>query len=172
MGKELSLHNVGLVFGGGMCGMMGAVAKTTLENGGTIFPISTPVVWEIETKKNIANAGKEDVFDYSEYAKPVMAENITERKKMIRDIGDACCVLPGSLGTFDELFETLCLMFIGEYRKPVVILDIENYWQGMKMQLDTAVNHKFGKPYIKDLAAFVPKVADIIPKTNELASKN
>lgn len=168
LGQELAKANVELVFGGGMCGLMGAAARGVIENGGKIIPVSTPVVWDIEIGKT-TGAKPEDVFDYRSVVAPIMAENITLRKKMMRDLSDAVCVLPGSLGTFDEFFETLCLLFIKEISHPIVILDIDNYWQGAKLLLDTAIDKGFGKPYINDLVNFVASPKEVLPRIFEIS---
>lgn len=168
----LADNGVLLVFGGGRFGIMGAVAKGVLQNGGTIIPVSTESVWELETNQMHNVGAKDEVFDYTEKVKPIMAEDIVERKRILRDMGDACCAFPGSIGTFDELCEVLCLAYLKEYNKPCVIFDIDNYWRGLKQLFDDAISHRFALPGIKNLYSFVDDVHDILPAAERYAKSD
>lgn len=163
LGKILANAGVALVFGGGRFGTMGTVAKAVLQNGGTIIPVSTEIVWELESNQMFENEFTGKVFDYTDKVQPIMAPDIVERKRIMRDMGDACFILPGSLGTFDELFEVLCLAYLKEYNKPCIILDTDNYWQGLKQLCDKAIENKFARPMIKSLFTFVDSVDDMLP---------
>ncbi len=143
--------------------MMGAVAKSVVENGGNIIPVSTAAVWEMESSKKFENDLTGKIFDYTDKVVPIMAEDMSERKKMMREMGDACFVLPGSIGTFDELFEVLCLAYLKEYNKPCVILDVDNYWRGFKDLCETAIADKFALPMIRGLCTFVGSVEEMLP---------
>jgi uncharacterized protein (TIGR00730 family) len=163
LGKILANAGVALVFGGGRFGTMGTVAKAVLQNGGTIIPVSTESVWELESNQMFESEFTGKVFDYTDKVQPIMAPDIVERKRIMRDMGDACFILPGSLGTFDELFEVLCLAYLKEYNKPCIILDTDNYWQGLKQLCDKAIESKFARPMIKSLFTFVDSVDDMLP---------
>ena len=163
LGGILASNGVSLVFGGGRFGTMGTVAKAVLQGGGTIVPVTTESVWELESDQMFETEFTGKIFDYTDKVRPIMAADMAERKKIMRDMGDATFVLPGSLGTFDELFETLCLAYLKEYNKPCILLDINNYWRGFKQLCEDAVETKFAYPMIKDLFTVVDSVENMLP---------
>jgi len=167
LGEILAENNISLVFGGGRFGTMGTVAKAVLQGGGTIIPVSTESVWKLESNQMFETEFTGKVFDYTDKVQPIMASDMSERKKIMRDMGDACFVLPGSLGTFDEMCEIFCLAYLKEYNKPCILLNTNDYWRGFRQLCDDAIRNKFAYPMITDLFTFVDSVEDMLPAAQD-----
>ena len=94
LGKWLAMNDIELVYGGGNKGIMGAVANACLENGGKVIGIIPKLLLEWEAQHN----GLTEL---------IITEDMHDRKKLLYEKGDAAMVLPGGIGTLDELFEML-----------------------------------------------------------------
>jgi uncharacterized protein (TIGR00730 family) len=123
-------NRFGIVYGGGSIGLMGQVAKTTLELNGDIIGVIPQFMMDVEW-------GNPDVTDMR------ITETMAERKRLLIDLADAIIVLPGSTGTMDELFDALSDKKLGLLWKPIVILNTNGFYNGLKNQLQTMVDYKF-----------------------------
>lgn len=132
LGKKMADRNIGLVFGGGRNGMMGAVARGVAENGGNILGIS-PKFFE-ENNAEISFLG------CSEF---IHTETMRERKKLLDESSDAFIVTPGGIGTFDEFFEILTLKQLGRHNKAIVILNTAGYFDNMRKMMEYSIEKKF-----------------------------
>lgn len=120
----LVAHGIGLVYGGGSVGLMGAVADAMLAAGGEVIGVIPRHLFERE----IAHHG----VDLR------IVESMHERKTLMYDLSDAFIALPGGLGTFEELFETLTWSQLGLHAKPVGLLDVDGYFRSLVDFLDHA----------------------------------
>lgn len=122
MGQVLAENGLRLIFGAGRSGVMGAVADGALQAGGEVIG----VLIESMNTPALAHTGltRLDVF-------PTMHE----RKAHMHSLADAFIALPGGLGTFDELFETLTWGQIGIHEKPVGLLNVRNYFDPLLAML-------------------------------------
>ncbi|MCL2749194.1 MAG: TIGR00730 family Rossman fold protein [Alphaproteobacteria bacterium] len=116
VGELLARNKIRLVWGGGNVGLMGTVAGAAIENGGDVIGISTHHVI----------ARQEPVHEGA--AKIEVVEGINERKQRMFELSDAFCILPGGLGTLNELTDILTMQQVGESKKPVYFLNTHNYW--------------------------------------------
>jgi uncharacterized protein (TIGR00730 family) len=114
-GAGLAKAGLRLVYGAGDVGLMGAVARAAQEAGGTTFGVIPQhlVEWEV---------GKTDLTSY------VITETMHERKKVMFMNCDAVVVLPGGAGSLDELFEVITWRQLGLHSKPIILLNINDYW--------------------------------------------
>ena len=133
LGATLARRGIGLVYGGGSIGLMGAVADAVLAAGGSVTGVIPRGLYSAE----IAHAGLRDLR---------VVPSMHERKAVMASLADGFVALPGGLGTFEELLEMLTWLQLGIHRKPVALLDVEGYWRGLRMLLDDAVSAGFVAP--------------------------
>ncbi|MGE0731198.1 MAG: TIGR00730 family Rossman fold protein [Acidimicrobiia bacterium] len=132
MGRSLAAHGIELVYGGGAVGLMGVIADAVMEAGGTVTGVLPKGLFSREV-------GHEAITTLHH------TESMHERKALMYDLADAFIALPGGLGTLDELFETLTWAQIGLHRKPVGLLDVVGYFDGLLAFLQHTVDTGFVK---------------------------
>lgn len=132
LGRKMAERNIGLVFGGGRNGMMGAVARGVAENGGNILGIS-PKFFE-ENNAEIS---------FPECSEFIHTDTMRERKRLLDEKSDAFIITPGGIGTFDEFFEILTLKQLGRHNKAIVIFNIDNYYDNMLKMMQNSIERKF-----------------------------
>ncbi|MCM2315686.1 MAG: TIGR00730 family Rossman fold protein [Thermoanaerobaculia bacterium] len=126
LGRALVERNIGLVYGGGSIGLMGAIADAVLEAGGEVIGVIPRTLWERE----VGHRGLTDLR---------IVETMHERKAMMAELSDAFVALPGGLGTLEELFEAWTWSQLGLHRKPCALLDAGGYYDDLVTFLDGAV---------------------------------
>ena len=132
LGRRIAKRGHRLVFGGGNNGMMGAVARgVTEENGVTVGVIP----------KFFQDAGAE--ISYDKCTEYIFTETMSERKQFLEYIANAFIITPGGIGTFDEFFQVLTLKQLGRHNKPMVIFDINGFYDEFAMALQKMVEQKF-----------------------------
>jgi hypothetical protein len=130
LGAALAHRGITLVYGGGRLGLMGILADATLAAGGRVTGVIPRMLIEREcahprlTQQHVVNT-------------------MHERKTLMAELSDGFVGLPGGMGTFDELVEIVTWAQLGLHAKPVVIANIENYFDRMYAMLDYAVAEKF-----------------------------
>jgi uncharacterized protein (TIGR00730 family) len=116
LGRSLAESGVALVYGGGGLGLMGELARSTLEHGGKVTGIIPEFL-----------IGREHML--REVTDLVVTEDMHERKKLMFERSDAFVALPGGVGTLEELVEQLTWAQLGRHKKPIVVADIAGFWQ-------------------------------------------
>jgi uncharacterized protein (TIGR00730 family) len=114
-GAALAGRGLGLVFGGGRVGLMGAVADGTIEAGGDAIG----VIPRSLVDRELAHDSLTELH---------VVESLHERKAKMAELSDAFVALPGGFGTLDELMEQLTWAQLGLHTKPVGLLDVAGYW--------------------------------------------
>ena len=132
LGRKMADRNIGLVFGGGRNGMMGAVARGVAQNGGNILGIS-PKFFE-ENNAEIS---------FPECSEFIHTETMREIKRLLDEKSDAFIITPGGIGTFDEFFEILTLKQLGRHNKAIVIFNIDNYFENMLKMMQKSIERRF-----------------------------
>ncbi len=148
-GQMLASLNIRLVYGGGDCGVMGAVANAVLKKGGQVtgvFPMSL---------KNIEN-------EHSSLSEIIMVESMHERKRIMFERSDAIVVLPGGFGTMDEMFEIITWKQLLFHNKPIVIFNHNGYWDSLVVLMENIINKGFARPETRDLYKVVDSLDGII----------
>ena len=133
LGSGLAAMGAELIYGGGHLGLMGAVADATLAAGGRVTGVIPAAMWDRE----IGHRGLTELH---------VVANMHERKQMMSDLADGFLALPGGFGTFEELFEQLTWLQLGHHRKPVVALDIDNFYRSAFDLVSQAITSGFVKP--------------------------
>lgn len=115
VGAALAQRGIGLVYGGGKLGLMGAVAKGAKDGGGEVIGI----IPEALVKAEVANHDCDELISVS---------GMHERKQKFTDLSDGFVTLPGGVGTMDELWEAISWAQLGYHNKPVGLLNIAGYY--------------------------------------------
>ncbi|RQH14846.1 TIGR00730 family Rossman fold protein [Bradyrhizobium sp. RP6] len=116
LGKALADNKIRLVYGGGSLGLMGAVATSVLDHGGTVTGIIPDF---LRMRENALTRVQE----------MVVTPDMHERKRLMFERSDAFVALPGGLGTLEELVEQLTWQQLGRHAKPVLLANIDNFWE-------------------------------------------
>lgn len=129
LGEILSNEGIACNYGGGSIGLMGELAQSMIKNGGEI----TGIIPKFMVEKGWGNPN----------VKQIEVETMHERKqRMIRDV-DAAIALPGGCGTLEELMEIITWKQLSIFNKPIIILNIDNYFSPLLEMLQKAVNENF-----------------------------
>ena len=126
LGRVLSQHGIGLVYGGGEVGLMGTLADSCLSNGGRVVGVMPRGLVE----KEIAHAGLTQLR---------VVESMHERKALMADLADAFVALPGGYGTWEEFCEVLTWSQLGLHRKACALLNVNGYYDPLLAMADRAV---------------------------------
>ncbi len=149
LGNAIAEEEFRLVYGGAHVGLMGALADAVLAAGGEVIGIIPRYLAERE----VAHTGLTELH---------IVETMHQRKHMMAELADAFVALPGGYGTLDELCEVLGWAQLGLHSKPVILLDVEEYWQPLYSMLDRAVEEGFLKAEIREHALRATGVADVL----------
>jgi uncharacterized protein (TIGR00730 family) len=133
MGNALVQRGIGLVYGGGRVGLMGAVADAVLEGGGEVIG----VIPEPMVTRELAHHGVTQLR---------IVHSMHERKMTMAELADAFVALPGGLGTFEEFCEIITWAQLGLHRKPCGILNVESYYAPLLELFDRGVTEGFIYP--------------------------
>jgi uncharacterized protein (TIGR00730 family) len=130
LGRALSERGIGLVYGGGRVGLMGALADAALAAGGTVTGVITEALMTYE----LANRAATELLT---------VRTMHERKLVMSERADAFVMLPGGFGTLDEFFEALTWAQLGIHAKPCAVLDPLGYYEPLLTWVDRAVDSGF-----------------------------
>lgn len=150
LGKILGERRIDLVYGGARVGLMGLVADAALAHQGRVIGI----IPEHLQKYEVGHSG---------VTKLHIVENMHVRKMMMFDNSDAFAVLPGGYGTLDEMFEMLTWRQLRMHDKPLVLVDIDNYWAPLRGLIDHIINEGYARPESLSLMAVVTSVDEVLP---------
>jgi uncharacterized protein (TIGR00730 family) len=150
LGRLLAERGITLVYGGGGVGLMGLVANAALDGGGKVIGVIPRFLLQRE-------AGHPDLHE------TVVVETMHQRKLQMFERSDAFVVLPGGIGTLEELFEVLSWRTLGLHGKPIVIVDQGGYWEPLAALLRSIVGRGFAEPGHLDHVAFVRELSEILP---------
>jgi uncharacterized protein (TIGR00730 family) len=133
LGTLAAVRGIGVVYGGGSVGLMGAVADAALEAGGRV----TGVIPAGLFSREIGHTGLTTLYEVG---------SMHERKQLMYDLADGFVALPGGLGTLEELAEVTTWAQLGLHAKPVALLDVDGFWDPLVAQLDRMVDVGLLKP--------------------------
>lgn len=132
VGQMLAKNGIKMVFGGGNVGLMGAVSTAALENGGEVIGVSTH---DVIAKQEPAHDGL-DVL---------VVDGVNERKQIMFEKSDAFIILPGGIGTLNELTDIMTMQQIGETNKPLFFLNTNQFWE----PLSELIKHMMDSGFIE-----------------------
>ncbi|MFZ4382675.1 MAG: TIGR00730 family Rossman fold protein [Sandarakinorhabdus sp.] len=151
LGALCAARGVTLVYGGGRVGLMGVAARAAQAAGGRVVGIIPRLLMTTE----IAQDGLDELH---------VVESLHERKALMHRMSDAIIALPGSIGTLDELFESLTWRELGIHDKPIWLLGSNDYWQPLTALLGHIGAAGFGPPHLDTLAEPLPDLAALSEK--------
>jgi len=133
LAAELTRRHIGLVYGGGNVGLMGAIADAILNAGGEAIGV---IPEHLMTRE----------IGHQQLTRLHIVKSMHERKALMADLSDAFIALPGGFGTFEEFFEVVTWSQLGLHLKPCGIVNVLGYYTPLLTMLDHAVEEKFLKP--------------------------
>lgn len=149
LAAEFSENDIAVNYGGGGRGLMGQIADVMLEKGGSIRGYIPGFMIEMEW----AHPGVEDM---------VVVKDMNERKYLLSKEVDAVVALPGGVGTMDELMEIITLKQLGQFPKPVIILNTNNYYDPLLRFMEQMVEQKFMRNIHRKIWTVVNHPHDVI----------
>ena len=158
LGKALAENNIRLVYGGGSVGLMGAVAKSTLDHGGSV----TGIIPDFLKAKENALAHVQEL---------IVTPDMHERKRLMFERSDAFVALPGGIGTLEELVEQLTWQQLGRHSKPVLLANIDGFWEPLLTLLAHMRATAFIRPTLSIDILKAERVADILPRLRAAAAQ-
>jgi len=130
LGKILADAELSVVFGGGSSGLMGQLADSILESGGKITGVIPQFMCD------------ED-WHHNELTELIVVETMHERKQKMAMMADAVIALPGGCGTLEELLEVITWKQLGIFTKPIVIVNMDGYFNDLIAMLHRAIDEQF-----------------------------
>jgi hypothetical protein len=149
LGKLMAEMNIDLVYGGGHVGLMGVLANSALDHGGKVIGVIPQSIADLE----LAHHGLTQLH---------IVESMHERKQLMGELSDGFIALPGGFGTLDELSEVLTYNQLRVYDKPVGVLNVNGYFEGLLKFLDHCVEEKFVRQEHRNNIKVAERAEDLI----------
>jgi uncharacterized protein (TIGR00730 family) len=130
LSRIFALANLSVVYGGGSKGLMGQLADSTLEAGGKITGVIPRFMCEVE-------------WNHTGLTELILVDTMHERKEKMAMMADAIVAMPGGCGTLEELLEVITWKRLGIFTKPIVIVNVEGYFDDLVSMLNRAVDEHF-----------------------------
>jgi uncharacterized protein (TIGR00730 family) len=156
LGRNMAENRIGLVYGGGSAGLMGACAGAVLDHGGFV----TGIIPEFLTdREHMLMRAQERII----------TRDLHERKQLMFERADAFVALPGGVGTLEELVEQLTWAQLGRHRKPILIANIDQFWDPLCALLDHMEKLQFIRAGLNINLLVAERIDDVLPKLLEAA---
>ena len=157
-GHAMAEEGIGLVYGGGNIGLMGAVAHAVLERGGHV----TGIIPDFLT-------ARERLLE--EVQETVVVPDMHSRKRLMFEKADAFVALPGGIGTLEELVEQMTWAQLGQHSKPILLLNINGFWKPLLVLLAHMREQGFIRPGLELSYLVAERVEDVIPMLRDAARR-
>jgi uncharacterized protein (TIGR00730 family) len=155
-GRILAENEIGLVYGGGSVGLMGALAEAALDHGGTVTGVIPDFL-----------VNREHML--TRVQQRIITRDMHERKRVMFEQADAFVALPGGIGTLEELVEQLTWAQLGRHKKPILILNVADFWDPLCVLLDHMKKLDFIRADLSINLLVAERVTEILPKLREAA---
>ena len=155
-GRILAENGIRLVYGGGSVGLMGELATAVLDHGGFVTGVIPDFL-----------INREHMLERSQ--ERVVTRDMHERKRIMFERADAFVALPGGIGTLEELVEQLTWAQLGRHKKPILIANIEGFWEPLCALLDHMERLHFIRAGLTINRLVAERIEDILPKLLEAA---
>ena len=153
LGIYMAKNNIGLVYGGGKIGIMGAIADAVLENKGEVIGVIPDMLRHVEVA-------------HTKITEMIVTKKMSKRKVTISKLVSGYIALAGGFGTLDEIFEAMTLGQLGIENKPVGILNTNGYFDHILKQFDVMVKEGFLKSSNRNMIIVSNSVEELIFKMN------
>ncbi len=157
LGREMAARGMACINGGGNQGLMAAVSDAVLASEGTVTGI-------------IPGFMVEEGWFHPALSELIVTLDMHQRKQMMAEKSDACIALPGGIGTLEELMEVITWKQLGLYSKPIIIFNINGYYDDLLKMLERAVRENFMRVQHQDMylvASSVEEALDMIESAGE-----
>ncbi len=149
LGSHLAENGIGLVFGGGSVGLMGAVADAVLQNGGEVYGVIPEKLQNLE----LGHPGCTELH---------VVDTMHDRKQMMMDMADAFIALPGGYGTIEELFEVVTWAQLNYHRKPVALYNVAGFYDHLIDFVQHSVDSGFIREELRNLIRVGSSPQDVL----------
>ena len=153
LGKELAKRNIALVYGGASVGVMGAVADSVLEEGGTVIGVMPSFL----EKREISHKNLSEL---------IIVDSMHDRKAKMADLADGFIALPGGPGTLEEFFEIFTWAQLGLHQKPCGLLNINHYYDPLVSLFNHMAEEQFLHEKYRNLALVDNEPKGLLDKFN------
>ncbi len=150
LGELCGQHAIEVVYGGGHVGLMGVVADAAMAAGATV----TGLIPEHLMNREVGHRAISNL---------IVTETMSDRKDQMIAQSEAFAILPGGLGTLDELFEVLTLRQLGYHDKPIVLININGFWDPLNALISQVVDGAFADPEASSMMHTVKDVDAVLP---------
>jgi len=157
-GKILAENRIRLVYGGGSIGLMGALATSVLDHGGTVIGI----IPDFLTSRENALTRVQEL---------IVTPDMHERKRLMFERSDAFVALPGGIGTLEELVEQLTWKQLGRHTKPILLANVDGFWEPLLALLAHMRATQFIRPNLAVDVLKAERVEDILPRLRAAAAR-
>ena len=151
LGRILAENGIRLVYGGGSMGLMGTLATSVLNHGGLVTGVIPDFL-----------VSREHMMERAQ--ERIVTRDMHERKRIMFERADAFVALPGGVGTLEELVEQLTWAQLGRHKKPILILNIEKFWEPLCALLEQMRELQFIRDGLSVDLLVADRVEDILPK--------
>ena len=150
-GRVLAENGIRLVYGGGSVGLMGALADSALDHGGTVTGVIPDFL--VDREHMLVRVQER-----------IVTRDMHERKRLMFERADAFVALPGGVGTLEELVEQMTWAQLGRHKKPILILNVERFWDPLCTLLDHMEKLEFIRAGMSVKYLVADRVEEILPK--------
>lgn len=157
LGEAIGEAGMGLVYGGATIGIMGAVARAVTSGNGPVIGVIPEFLFKEE-------------IPYTDASELIVTENMHERKQIMYDRSCAFVALPGGIGTLEELMEMITWAQLGRHRHPVIIANIDGFWDALLALFDNMLASGFVRPSLGELFHVVNDAREIVPLVRRLSA--
>ena len=156
LARAMVEHNIALVYGGGKVGLMGVIADEVLRLGGE----ATGVIPRALVEREVGHAGLTRLF---------VVKDMHERKAMMSDLSEGFIAMPGGMGTLEELFEMVTWAQLGIHAKPIGLLNVNGFYDGLRAFVRHQVEQGFVRPEHEGLMLAESDPVDLIRRLRAAA---
>ena len=149
-GRILAENNIRLVYGGGSIGLMGAIADSVIDHGGQV----TGIIPDFLKARELMFRRAQEI---------IVTRDMHERKRLMFERADAFVALPGGVGTLEELVEQLTWAQLGRHKKPILIVNIDRFWDPLCALLDHMRAMEFIRAGLTVAPVVVNSAEDVLP---------
>lgn len=150
LGRILAENNIRLVYGGGSIGLMGAIAESVIDHGGQV----TGIIPDFLKARELMFRRAQEV---------IVTRDMHERKRLMFERADAFVALPGGVGTLEELVEQMTWAQLGRHKKPILMANIDRFWDPLCALLDHMRDMQFIRAGLTVAPIVVNAVEEILP---------
>ena len=158
LGTSMAKAGIELVYGGGAVGLMGIIAQSVLDNGGKV----TGIIPEFLQEREVMLDSVQEL---------IVTQDMHERKRKMFDAAQAFVALPGGIGTLEELVEMLTWAQLGQHKKPVLLANINGFWDPLARLFEHMEEEQFFRPGMGVAFLTAQTTEEIVPMLCEAVGK-